>query len=149
MTMGSITQDIVLVPLATERDAEETCAALRDYVGPETRIVAVHVIEKAGGAPDKAGVTQREKRADNILLLARQRLELDDIDVGTQILYGTNVADTITDFADEVDADLIAFSPREASRLSRLLSGDVALDLITTTNRPVLVLPTVDFEEEG
>lgn len=146
--MVSITEDTVLVPMASERDAEATCAALRDYLAPETQVIAVHVIEKAGGAPDKAGVEQREQRANRIFRLTRQRLEPAGMEVQTRTLYGTDIADTVVEAADEFDAGVIAFSPREASRLSRILSGDVALDLITTTDRPVLALPNPDDEEE-
>ncbi|PSP79501.1 universal stress protein UspA [Halobacteriales archaeon QS_1_68_20] len=138
--MTPVVADTVVVPLASESDARETCAVLREELDPGTRVVVVHVIEKGGGGLDKASVAQREETAEDVFAVARG--ELEGFDVETRILYDTDVAETITSGADDVGADLIVFSPRQASRLSRLLSGDVALDLITGTDRPVLVLPS-------
>ncbi len=145
--MLSLTADAVVVPLASEDDARATSRALTEYVDGGTRVVAVHVIEKAGGAPDKASVEQREDNAEEVFAAVRQHL--DGFDVETHVRYGTDVTDAILGAADDVDADVIAFSPREASRLSRILSGDVALALITRTDRPVLVLPTADSDVEA
>lgn len=139
--MLSIDADTVIVPLASEDDATTTCTALSSHVTPGGRIVLVHVIEKAGGAPDKASVEQREERAEAIFRVARDALATPDRDVETRILYGTDVAETIFAAAADLDADVVAFSPREASRLSRFLSGDTTLDLVTSTDRPLVVLP--------
>jgi len=140
--------DTVVVPLASETDAERTAAALAEHLPEGTRVVAVHVVEKAGGAPDKASVEQREERAERIFEIVRERLADGDRDVETEIYYGTDVAETVFAAAEDVDADVVVFSPREAGRLSRLLSGDTALDLITAGDRPVLVLPGPDPDQE-
>ena len=68
----------------------------------------------------------------------------DDTTVETEVAYGTDVAETVFDVADEVDATAIVFTPRGGSRWIQLLTGDVALDLITGTDRPVVVLPDHD-----
>ena len=146
--MVSITADTILVPMASEDDAESTCESLRTQLEQPATVVGVNVVKKAGGAPDIASVEQREEHADRIFWVAGQKLAADDIEFEGKVAYGTDVAETIVAVADEVDADLIAFSPREASRLARLLTGDVALDLITGTDRPVLVLPTSPPAEE-
>jgi nucleotide-binding universal stress UspA family protein len=57
------------------------------------------------------------------------------------------VAETIFAGAEDFGADVVAFSPREASRLSRFVSGDTTLDIVTGADRPVIVLPTEDDEE--
>ena len=145
--MVSITADLVVVPLASEEDAHDTITTLREYLDPGTTVLVVHVIEKAGGAPDKASVEQLEERAEKIFTIARHHLADSEIDVESDVLYGTDVADTILEAAADADADLIAFSPREASRLARLLTGDVAMNLITETDRPTLVVPTDGSEE--
>ncbi|GAB3690362.1 hypothetical protein GCM10028857_26670 [Salinarchaeum chitinilyticum] len=139
--MLSITADTVLVPLASEDDAATTAAALSAAIDAEGRIVLLHVIEKAGGAPDKASVEQRELRAEEIFEAARDHLAADGRTVETEIRYGTDVADTIGATAEDLDADLIAFSPREAGRLTRLLTGDTSLDLLTDAPVPLVVLP--------
>lgn len=53
----------VLVPVANRKDARSTAAALEPYLDSTVDdILAVHVIEEAGGAPDKASVEQRGTR---------------------------------------------------------------------------------------
>lgn len=132
--------DHVLVPVADPDDAHATCRAVRDRLtGPA---VLVHVIEKAGGGIDKASVEQREEYAEEIFDAAREVLG-DDVPVETQIHYGTDVSETIFAAATDEDASAIVITPRGGSRWVRLLTGDVALDLVTETDRPVVVLPDV------
>jgi nucleotide-binding universal stress UspA family protein len=130
--------DRVLLPVASPEDGRTTARAFGSYGANADRVVAVHVIEKAGGAPDKASVEQREQEAEKIFAIVRE--ELGD-DVETEIAYGTDVAGTIFDVAAEIDATAIVFTPRGGSRWVQLLTGDVALDLISETDRPVVVLP--------
>ena len=134
--------ETVLVPIASEDDAEATCRALLREIGDERPAVhVVHVIEKAGGAPDKAGVEQREERAERIFEIAEATLADEPVTVETDVVYGTDVADAIIRRAGEIDATAIAFTPRGASRWTKLLTGDVALNLVTRADRPVMVLP--------
>jgi nucleotide-binding universal stress UspA family protein len=134
----------VLLPVANEEDAEASCRALRPYVGAS--VVACNVVEKAGGAPDKASVEQREEEAEDAFAAVREILG-DVTDVETTIRYDTDVADGIFDAAADADATAIVFTPRGGSRWVRLLTGDVAMDLITENDRPVVVLPDGDEQE--
>lgn len=131
--------DHVVVPVADPDDARATCRALRDRLTGTA--VLVHVIEKAGGAVDKAGVEQREEYAEDVFETAREALG--DVPVETQIRYGTDVSETIFEAAADENASAIVITPRGGSRWVRLLTGDVALDLVTETDRPVVVLPDV------
>jgi nucleotide-binding universal stress UspA family protein len=128
----------VLLPVASTEDGRTTAQAFAPYAADADRVVAVHVIEKAGGAPDKASVEQREQEAEKAFDAVREEL---GETVETEIAYGTDVAETVFDVADEIEATSIVFTPRGGSRWVRLLTGDVALDLITGTDRPVVVLP--------
>jgi len=139
--MLSIAADTVVVPLASEDDAATTSDELLGQLEPGGRIVLLHVVEKAGGAPDKASVAQREERAEAIFEVAREHLASLDRTIETEIAYGTDIADTIAAKTSEMGADLIAISPREAGRLSRLLTGDTALNLLTDSPVPLVVLP--------
>lgn len=135
--------DNILLPVASEEDAIATARALADHdIGS---ITAVHVIEKAGGAPDKAGVEQREEEAQVIFEALREEL---DRPVETDIRYGTDVADTIFAAATDIDATSVVITPRGGSRWIQLLTGDVALSLVTEADRPVVVLPDVDQEDD-
>lgn len=133
----------VLIPVATEADAEETCAALEPFLDEIERVTAVHVIEKAGGAPDKAPVEKRKEGAADAL--ARVDTELgDSVAVDTRTAYGTDVVETLFDEAREVGATAIAFRARGGSRVLRLLAGDTATKLVTDPDVPVVSLPTED-----
>ena len=139
MTTDTTLTERVLVPVASDTDARTTCRALRSY-SPD-RVIAVHVIEKAGGAPDKAGVEQRRSNARSIFAAVDETFETTGTAVETEIRYGTDVAQAIVDAANEHNAIAIVFSPRRGGRWVRLLTGDVALSLLTESDRPVVVLP--------
>lgn len=136
--------DRVLLPVADPDDAAATCRAVEPYATGE--IVALHVIEKAGGAPDKASVEQREEYAAEIFDVVRDRL---GDDVRTELRFDSDVTDAIFATADDVDATSIVVTPRSGSRIVRLLTGDVALKLVTETDRPVVVLPDPENDDDG
>jgi nucleotide-binding universal stress UspA family protein len=133
-----------LVPVADDEDAASTALALRPYLDGG-RVTLVYVVEKAGGGIDKAGVEQREAAAREMFEAARARLS--DVEVDERIAYGTDVAETVFDVAEDVAATAVVFSPRGGGRFVRLLTGDTALDLITHNDRPVVVLPDADDDE--
>lgn len=131
-----------LVPVADPDDAAATYEELRPYL-LETDIVplVVYVIEKAGGAPDKAGVEQRKEYAEKIFEAFRERAKTDDIEVDTKVLYGTDIAATIQATADERDASAIVFRSRGGSQWLNLVSGRVRSSLLDDSTHPVIVLP--------
>lgn len=133
----------VLLPVATVEDAVATCEAAKPYL--TGTVVAVHVIEKAGGAPDKASPEQREDVAEEVFEAVHDALD-DGRTVETDLRYGTDVSETIFEAASDHDASAIVITPRGGSRWVRMLTGDVALDLVTETDRPVVVLPDVDTD---
>ena len=134
----------VVVPVAGADDARATCRASRPYLaGADGRVVVLHVVEKAGGAPDKASVEQREAYADDAFAAATDCFAEAGIDIETRIAYGTDVADTIREVADDIDASAVVFTPRRDARWLKLLSGDVANSLVNDADRPVVVLPEV------
>lgn len=132
----------VIVPVASEDDAKSTAAALTPYIQATSgTVIAVHVIEKAGGAPDKASVEQRESYADDLFEIISTALEDTTADVETSYLYGTDVAETIIDAAHDHSASSIVFTPRGGSRWLKLLAGDVTTELVQQSDLPILVLP--------
>lgn len=135
--------DRPLVPVADPEDATETYEELRPYLLEVDRVpIVVHVIEKAGGAPDKAGVEQRREYAEEAFAAFRRRAETDGIEVKTKIRFGTDVAESILDVAELVDATAIVFRTRgEFGWLDRI-TGRVRSNLITESRIPVVVLPS-------
>lgn len=141
--------DHLLVAIASEDDARATAAALKAHLGVPPQVTVVHVVEKAGGAPDKAGVEQREVAAEAGFAAFRKALgasgEGDDGPiVDTEIVYATDVADGILEAARDVGADAVAFTPRGGGLFERLLTGDVTRDLVDRADRPVIALPRSD-----
>jgi nucleotide-binding universal stress UspA family protein len=132
-----------LVPVADEDDAVATARALRPHAGRIETVVAVHVIEKGGGAIDKAPLEKRQGDAEDCLAVAETELG-DAVAVETRIAYGTDVVEAISDTADEVDATAIAFRARGGSRIVRLLSGDTTARLATHPTVPTVSLPDPD-----
>lgn len=138
--------DRVVVPVADPDDAHATARALRSAPLPEgASILVVFVVEKAGGAPDKASVEQRELYGRDLFEAFETAFDSDAATVETDLLYGTDVAATIVEAAHEADASAIAFTPRGGSRWIKLLTGDVATSLVEGSDLPVIVFP--DAEE--
>jgi nucleotide-binding universal stress UspA family protein len=131
----------IVLPVASEEDARTTCEQVRPRLPDGGEVLAVHVIEKAGGTPDKASIEQREGLARAIFAAVEEELSAASVDLETEILYGTDVAEAIFDAADEFDATAVVFTPRGGSRWLKLLTGDTATNLIETADRPVVVLP--------
>jgi len=61
----------VIVPIVTREDAVSTASTLRSHIDGSSTVIAIQVIEKAGGAPDEAAVEQREQRAAEIVAIER------------------------------------------------------------------------------
>ncbi|MFW5919540.1 MAG: universal stress protein, partial [Halanaeroarchaeum sp.] len=102
----------VVVPVASREDAAATTSALVSQVDAvDGTVIAVHVIEKANGALDKASIEQREQDTVAIFDIVQGELAHTEIPLETRVLYGTDVAATIIDAAREVDATAIMFTP--------------------------------------
>lgn len=141
--------DRVIVPVASETDAEATCEALRPHLqrtGGEAHLV--HVIEERPKYIDKAAIEQRKKRTDRIFDTATDVLD-DEYAVETHVEYDPNVPNAVRSLADELDATAIVFVTRNANRFHRFLTGDVALELITDNAYPTVVLPEPSSDKTG
>jgi nucleotide-binding universal stress UspA family protein len=136
--------------VASEDDAVETCRVAFPHVAAaDGRATVVHVVEKAGGAPDKASVEQRTAAAETAFAAVRDCATEHGLDVETEIRYDTDVVDAVLDAAADVDASAIVFHPRGGSWLLDLLTGDVRDRLVDESDRPVVVLPDpVDTRDE-
>ncbi len=141
----------MLLPVAHEEDTKRTCTALLEQRLGEpdsSKIIVVHVIEKAGGAPDKAPLPAREEQAERIFALTEQILRSSGYEVETQLVYATDVVDGLLDVARDVEATSILFLPREGGRLSRILTGNLSTRLVMDSPIPVISLPQVPDHEE-
>lgn len=131
----------IIVPVGNKEDALTTIEALLPYInGNSEEITFVNVIEKGGGTIDKASVKQREIESKNIFSIVKEKLKDADVSIKTEILYGEDIAKTIIDKSDEVNATSIVFTPRGGGRWIKLLTGDVTINLIKKSNIPIIVL---------
>lgn len=140
--------DRIVVPVASPDDAAATATALVPYVeGTDCTVIALHVIEKAGGAPDKASVEQREQYAEEVFGVVTDRPRGTEVTLETALHYGTDIAATIAEAANDTAASAIAFTPRGGSRWRKLLTGDVTHNLVENADIPILVLPDREVSE--
>ncbi|MCX2818538.1 MAG: nucleotide-binding universal stress UspA family protein [Methanobacteriota archaeon] len=137
-----LTQTVV-VPVASPDDATTTAEAVAPYLGEVERLVFVYVVEKAGGAPDKASVEQREGYADEIFETARETIGANgsSTEIDGRVVYGTGIADAVFDLCDKIGAESVALVPRDSSRLLDLLVGGRMDAFVRDNNVPVVVLP--------
>lgn len=133
--------DIIAIPLASEEDAETTCRAVRPFLSTRSEVIIIHVIEKADGGIDPAPVRPRKVRASRIFEKCSRELSQEAGTVDTETVFHTDIADGIIETARDNDADIIAFTPRSANRLLKLVSGDTAFKLVHKADRPVLIVP--------
>lgn len=133
--------ETIYVPIANPEDADATARAIHHYAHEGSEVVVCHVVEKAGGAPDKASVEQRKQYAEESYETFLEVLPDGWGTVRFETLYGRDVAETIVDGANEAGATAIAFTPRGGSRWARLVTGDVARNLIDTSDLPIISLP--------
>lgn len=131
----------VLLPIANETDASVTARSLEPY--HPTRVTAVHVIEKADGAPDKLPVEQAEEIASTAFAAVHSVFP----NANTVTAYERDVIGAIETVATDVEASSIAFCARGGSRLIQYLSGDRTRDLVVDPNCPVISLPIRDAEQ--
>ena len=135
-------------PVDHEGDARATCRVVLPHVADAGgEIIAVHVIEKAGGAMDKAGVEQREEFADEIFSIVEDACADAGVPVETDLRFDTDVEDAIFDAARDHDATAVAFTPRGGSRWLDLLTGDHARDIVKQADLPVVVFPAEEDDE--
>ena len=133
----------VVVPVASPDDATITAGAVAPYLGDVEALVFVYVVEKAGGAPDKASVEQREGYADEVFAAGREALDEAGASVETEgrVVYGTSIAGAVFELCDEIDASSVALVPRESNRLLDVLVGGRMDAFVQENNIPVVVLP--------
>lgn len=131
----------VLIPVANEADAAVTSEALEPYAPKQ--VTAVHVIEKAGGAPDKLSLEDAEAIAKSAFANVHDTFP----HAKTVKLYERKVVDAIHTAASDLNVSSIAFCPRGGSRLLEILSGDRTRKLVVHSKCPVISLPVDEPEQ--
>jgi len=134
-----------LVPVAGPDDAAATCRALFPRLSGDECPTFLHVIEQGTTAMDASTPDDRDLAAERMLDDVADRADRAGVDVDTEVRYATEVAGAVVDTAGDLDATAIVFVPRGGGGgLWSLLRGGVRTDLVTESDRPVVVLPEAE-----
>lgn len=130
----------VLLPIADEEDAYNTCEAVVPYLaGKDCRVFVIHVVRQKRRRADTDAV---EARAETVFDHASACFEAVSIPTTGEIWYGTDVSRTILDAAAEHAADSIVLTPRKKSVWRRLVSENVIGRLARRVDQPLIIVPT-------
>ena len=131
--------DRIIVPVSDEDDAVKTAKAVAPYFDG-TELFVVYVVEKGGGAPDKAPMEAVEEHGRKALDAFEKEMSEQGVEVEKDVLFGEDVAETVLKEAEKRDATVV-FVARKGGRFIRLLTGDDALSFVTENRVPVVSLP--------
>jgi len=134
----------VVIPVASEAVAEQTATVAERYLDPVSEVRVVHVVQDEQAFAE-ASEAEWEAFAEDAFERFR---DVYGGEVETEIRHGTDIAETIVEVADDVGASAILFVPRGGSRWRQLMSGDVARELVSDSDCPVVALPRPD-EDDG
>jgi len=130
----------VLLPIADEEDAENTCQAVYPYLeGKDCRVFVIHIARQKRRNADIEAI---EARAETVFERSTACFDAADIPTTGEVWYGTDVSETILDAAAEHAADSIILTPRTKSIWRRLLSENVIGQLARQATQPLIVIPT-------
>lgn len=90
--------------------------------------------------PDKAVVSENVIESNGVHAVADRLQRMGTAQVNWEVLHGKNPASSIADFADGVNASIVAVASRDRGGLSRLLMGSVAMETVTRSPCPVLAV---------
>jgi nucleotide-binding universal stress UspA family protein len=130
----------VLLPIADEEDAANTCEAVIPYLeGKDCRVFVIHVVKQKRRNADTEAV---EARAETVFERATACFDAVGIPTTGEVWYGTDVSETILDAAAEHAADSIVLTPRRKSVWRRLISENVIGQLARRVDQPLIIIPT-------
>lgn len=130
----------VLIPIASEDDARMARDTILPYLRRSGGVaVVVHVIKHVEGSVDPSPLSMQEEDADRLFEIVEQ--DNSELVVETKKVYSADIVAGIFEAADEANTSAIVFAPEEKNRLTRLLTGDTALSLVSNPDIPVLAVP--------
>ncbi len=147
--MSSYLEERIIAPVANPDDVTRTVRAVKGHLDPSrSKLTFVNVIEKGGGAIDKAPVEAQRENAEDAFAVLEAELE-EPFEVDTKVRYGTDVVEEIIDSADEMDATAILFVPRPGGTIARFLSGNITSKLVNNNSYATIVLPRPTERSDG
>lgn len=119
---------------AAERAAEPV-ADMAKRLGAQ--VLVIHVSRPSAGQMRE----QEQADGETAVNLLREKLQQRDVPVETLLLFSDDIARAILNTAAERDVSLIVLGLTGRNVFSRLLAGNVPVELIKSTKVPVLLLP--------
>jgi len=130
----------VLLPIADEEDAQNTCEAVIPYLtGKDCRVFVIHVVKQKRRNADTEAI---EARAETVFERATACFDAVGIPTTGEVWYGIDVSETILDAAAQHAADSIVLTPRNKSVWRRLISENVIGQLARRVDQPLIIIPT-------
>ena len=132
---------------AESRRAYGPISELATTLGARVTLLHVIILNAGTSAVEPAGTligtsdpTQEIENAKGLLEREVEHLS-PDLELGRDVMVGTNVAETVTRYAKDNAVDMIAFSSHGRSGLRRLLLGSVAESILRIAHVPLLLYP--------
>lgn len=144
----------VIVPLDGSRASEEILSAAVAIAGTEdvdytlVRVLSP-VAEQHPGATADPGQSREQTAPEALLREAAERLRGMGATVQTRVLVHSNAATGIVEFADSIEARLIAMTTHARDGLTRYAMGSVADKVLRSSSCPVLLLHPHHAEAMG
>jgi nucleotide-binding universal stress UspA family protein len=115
----------------------DAAAELAQQTGAEAKVVSVDGVEMEGLAPLPRDEYQRAAREGAERIAARMGEQ--GVEASAEVRAGAIVRGILL-YAEEVDADVIVVGASTKGKLARRVLGDVPLELVQRSRRPVLVV---------
>ena len=98
------------------------------------------VVVEALSPSDEAQVAEQDLREDIYIRRLAQDLQHQGLNAGWEVLHDAHAADAITRYADALPGAIVAMTTHSRTGLARLVMGSVAMQVVQTSLRPVLVM---------
>ena len=136
----------ILLAVDQSQQSDRAVAVARDLAGLSGGTVhVVHFREVEVIVGKSGGSFELETDDDVESLVAKElaALRAADVKVETDVrrVHKADIARTIVDTADRIDADVIVMGSRGESAFAALMLGSTAYKVLHLTHRPVLVTP--------
>lgn len=138
---------IACVDLTTESEAVMAPVArlsqefnLAPWVLTVVEPASVSVGTGSAWVPDKAVVSENFIESNGVHAVANRLQRMGTAQVNWEVLHGKDPAISIADFADGLNASIVAVASRDRGGLSRLLMGSVAMETVSRAPCPVLAV---------
>ena len=103
----------------------------------DDEISLVTVIKETPSSPEQKTIKEREEAIEKHKEIIK---ELEGYKVNTAIIEGSDVADTIIEYCNKINCDLIVTGSRGLTGLKKTVLGSVSSSLVGKSKVPVLVV---------